>query len=156
MCNPSDLPVAPGSYLLILHVAHPAEIVIGRFGKVAVAPGWYLYTGSALGPGGLRGRLHHHLQPARRPYWHIDYLRQVGEVAEVWCVVDGRRWEHAWAAHLAQQATPAPCRGFGASDCRCAAHCFRVDVAPVLAEFAAAMQRSYLDHPLLHRFLIDG
>ena len=68
----ADLPAAPGSYLLILHVAHPAAIVVGRFGKVAVASGWYLYTGSALGPGGLRGRLRHHLQPAPRPHWHID------------------------------------------------------------------------------------
>ena len=52
MCNTADWPVSPGSYLLILHVAHSAAIVIGRFGKVTVAPGWYLYTGSALGAGG--------------------------------------------------------------------------------------------------------
>ncbi|MFN3332972.1 MAG: GIY-YIG nuclease family protein, partial [Caldilinea sp.] len=91
-----------------------------------VAPGWYLYVGSALGSGGLRGRLRHHLRVVRRPHWHIDYLRQVCTVEQVWCVVDAQCWEHCWAEQLATMATPAPRLRFGASDCRCIAHCFFV------------------------------
>ncbi|HHY57337.1 MAG TPA: GIY-YIG nuclease family protein [Chloroflexi bacterium] len=116
------LPAAPGSYLLILYAERSAEITIGRLGSVQVIPGWYLYTGSALGPGGLRGRVRHHLRPVTRPHWHIDYLRQACTVTEVWYMLDARRWEHLWSTMLSQFASPIP--GFGASDCRCVAHAF--------------------------------
>ena len=96
------LPAAPGSYVLVLAASAPATIAVGRLGEMEVAPGWYLYTGSALGGGGLAGRLRHHLRPVARPHWHIDYLRQVAELRAIWYVVDTVRWEHwpgrpAWA-----------------------------------------------------------
>jgi Uri superfamily endonuclease len=69
------LPVAPGSYILILRADQAATISVGRLGDVPIVPGWYLYTGSALGTGGLHGRVRHHLRPVTRPHWHIDYLR---------------------------------------------------------------------------------
>ena len=133
------LTALPGSYVLVLYAAQHTEITVGRLGCMVVTPGWYLYTGSALGPGGLRGRVRHHVRPVARPHWHIDYLRQVCTVTEVWCTIDARRWEHDWATILMQSATPIP--GFGASDCHCAAHGFHQSHRPELPDFVAAVAR---------------
>ncbi|MFO7633186.1 MAG: GIY-YIG nuclease family protein, partial [Caldilinea sp.] len=141
------LPSVGGSYVLLLKASYSASLTVGRLGTVTVAPGWYLYVGSALGPGGLRGRLHHHMRPLQRPHWHIDYLRQVCDVAAVWYVIDERRWEHQWAHLLAESASFAPCPRFGASDCRCIAHCFHQSTAPSLAHFVTSARQAHPDHP---------
>jgi Uri superfamily endonuclease len=88
--------------------------------------GWYVYVGSALGPGGLAARLCHHLAPMRRPHWHIDHLRTVvGPVVEIWYAVGPERRECDWATRLATRpGATRPIGGFGASDCRCPAHLF--------------------------------
>ncbi len=146
----SCLPAAPGTYVLVLEAACPAAIVVGRLGTLAVEPGWYLYAGSALGAGGLAGRLRHHLRPVTRPHWHIDYLRQVTTVRAIWYSIDGARWEHRWASLLAQMAAPVPCAGFGASDCACAVHGFcRPDVPPFDA-FVARARAAFEGHPPIH------
>jgi Uri superfamily endonuclease len=134
------LPPLPGSYILILRAEQRAEITVGRLGSVRVAPGWYLYTGSALGTGGLRGRVRHHLRPVTRPHWHIDHLRQVCVVVEIWYTVDTRRREHDWATLLGQSATPIP--GFGASDCSCRAHGFHQPRQPELLNFVTGAVRN--------------
>lgn len=136
-------PPAAGSYILVLRSLTETSLTVGRLGEVTVIPGWYLYVGSALGPGGLHSRLRHHLQPVRRPHWHIDFLRQVCPVEQIWCVVDRQRWEHRWAQLLAEIALPAPCLRFGASDCRCAAHCFYVGAKPRLVDFAERVRNVY-------------
>lgn len=118
----TQLPALPGSYLLGLYLRRGTWLEIGRFGRQRLARGWYLYCGSARGPGGLRARLGHHLQPAARPHWHVDYLRHVAELRQIWYLPGDNR-EHCWARQLA--ATPSghcPLIGFGASDCRCASH----------------------------------
>ncbi|MCK6579853.1 MAG: GIY-YIG nuclease family protein [Anaerolineae bacterium] len=89
--------------------------------------------GSAFGPGGLRGRLAHHLAPVRKPHWHIDYLRQAATCREVWSVAGEASREHAWAAALLATpgaSTPAP--RFGASDCACPTHLIHFAVKPDL------------------------
>lgn len=74
----------PGTYALLLRSLASGRVAVGRHGALAVRRGWYVYVGSARGPGGLRGRLLHHLRPAGRPHWHIDYLRQQAAVREIW------------------------------------------------------------------------
>lgn len=152
----AGFPSLPGSYILVLRSDHQAVIPIGRLGAGTVTPGWYLYTGSALGAGGLRGRLQHHLRPVARPHWHIDFLRQVCAVTAVWYAVGERRWEHDWAGLLAQQAQPAPCPGFGASDCRCIAHCFFLSKKPSPVQFVADAQRLHPDHPAVEQRIIEA
>ena len=71
---PTQLPAAPGSYVLLITVAAPLTIHAGRLGAIALSPGTYAYTGSALGPGGLRARVGRHLRAEKRPHWHIDAL----------------------------------------------------------------------------------
>jgi Uri superfamily endonuclease len=115
----------PGTYALLLRSDTPVVIQVGSLGQLVVEPGFYLYIGSALGPGGLRGRLGHHLKPVTRPHWHVDYLRQVAQVVEIRYVISGERLECAWARQLAALAEVSiPLKKFGASDCDCPAHLF--------------------------------
>ena len=50
----------PGTYALILSCASNARIQVGRLGTMQLQCGYYVYLGSALGPGGLRARIAHH------------------------------------------------------------------------------------------------
>ena len=74
----------PGTYALILSCASNACIKIGRVGTMQLQRGYYVYLGSALGPGGLRARIAHHQKLSTRPHWHIDYLRAHTRLHSVW------------------------------------------------------------------------
>ena len=74
--KPKGLVANPGTYALLISSATDQLIRIGRLGTLRLKPGYYMYVGSALGSGGVRGRLAHHMRPAERPHWHIDYLRK--------------------------------------------------------------------------------
>jgi Uri superfamily endonuclease len=115
---------APGSYILMLQCSRGESIGVGRLGTLDVPPGYYLYIGSAFGPGGVAARVGHHRKPALRPHWHIDYLRRVCELVDVRCVYD-EKCEHDWARLLAgSNAVTSPFAGFGSSDCGCYSHLF--------------------------------
>jgi Uri superfamily endonuclease len=134
-----ELPRVPGTYILLLCVDRPCTVAVGRLGTAALAPGWVLYVGSAFGPGGLAARLRHHLRPAARPHWHIDYVRAGLELSEIWVCASPQRLEHRFAALL--PGTPGssiPLPRCGASDCRCAAHLFHFAVRPAPQLLAAA------------------
>lgn len=129
---------AGGTYVLVLPAEGCAIVQIGRLGALSVSPGHYLYVGSALGPGGLKARLGHHLHSMARPRWHIDYLRKVLSISEIWYACDLRRWESAWAQALAERpGITAPLPGFGASDRPGATHLFHSRRRPILAHFRA-------------------
>lgn len=115
---------APGTYVLVLRAATAISVRIGRLGTLAVRSGYYLYAGSACGPGGLRARIQHHARRAAHPHWHIDYLRRRTRLEAVWLGEAGR--EHEWAHAIgALRGATAAMRGFGSSDCRCETHLFR-------------------------------
>jgi len=56
----------PGTYALVLRLARATTIHVGALGAVDFAPGWYVYVGSALGPGGLAARVNRHLSRSKR------------------------------------------------------------------------------------------
>jgi Uri superfamily endonuclease len=125
------LPANKGTYLLILLVRGHRSIQVGRLGLIGFEPGWYAYAGSAFGPGGLAGRLRHHLGAVRKPHWHIDYLRAEATMREVWVSEGEPCREHDWAAVLAKgRLAGTGVRGFGCSDCRCASHLIYFDHRP--------------------------
>lgn len=64
--------------------------------------GFYVYLGSALGPGGLRGRPGHRRRILKRPYWRVDYLRAYMRLGRAWFCYDTERHEHQWAAVLSR------------------------------------------------------
>jgi Uri superfamily endonuclease len=104
---------------------------------VTFPAGWYAYAGSAHGPGGIAARVRRHLRAAKRLHWHIDYLRAVANPVEVWYATDPERWECRWAEALSTlPGVSTPASGFGASDCCCVTHLFRLPALPDPDRFA--------------------
>ena len=115
----------PGTYALILYCAGNARIQIGRLGTMQLQRGYYVYLGSAFGPGGLRARIAHQQKLSSRPHWHIDYLRAHTRLHSAWLVYDGRRHEHHWArAMQKEKGAVIPFSRFGASDCSRPSHLY--------------------------------
>lgn len=136
-----ELPTGPGTYALLLAVPERSRLDVGRLGRLDFDAPFYLYTGSARGPGGLAARLGHHLRPAARPHWHIDLLRRAAAVQEVWFTCDPRRLECHWASAAGSLRDAAPVPGFGASDCRCRSHLFALPRLPRRAAFRRRLDR---------------
>ena len=133
----TDLPAAPGSYLLVLHRSHPTRISVGRLGALAIAPGFYIYCGSAFGPGGLRARLGRHLRGSGKRHWHIDYLRAVTTPRMACFSTAAGNREHDWATELASRNGLRPVPGFGCTDCSCSSHLLHADDLEAIADFRA-------------------
>jgi Uri superfamily endonuclease len=134
------IPPEPGSYVLILHLAEPTTITIGKLGTFDFPAGWYAYTGSALGPGGLAARLAYHHRRDKSFQWHIDYLLAQAELVEMWWAIDNKRRECVWASALRSiPGARVPVPNFGASDCRCLTHLIHFAQQPVFAHFSRAL-----------------
>lgn len=143
---PPHIPSAKGTYLLVLASTGERSVRIGRLGTLELRPGYYVYAGSAFGPGGLAARLGRHLRPSGRLRWHIDYLRAHTVPVEFW-TIEGLRREHRWAAALGSLAGAAiPLAGFGASDCGCRSHLFFFEPRPsaALGRLLVGARRSIL------------
>lgn len=121
----------PGTYALVLKSSSDKWIEVGKLGRLRVRPGFYVYIGSAFGPGGLKARIAHHLKISTRPHWHIDYLRPSTDPTEIWFTYDSKHREHQWSSVLASIIGGSiPITAFGASDCRCPSHLFFFNSLP--------------------------
>ncbi len=119
------LPSRTGTYLLILKLDQESEIHVGKIGIHVFQPGWYLYLGSAFGPGGLKARLQRHIRGGKKTFWHIDYLRSKSLLVEVWFQIIPQPNEHQIAEWLvSQKGIKSSIPGFGSSDCSCESHLF--------------------------------
>ncbi len=133
---------AAGTYILILCSARARTLEVGRLGRFPLQPGYYLYVGSAFGPGGVAARCGHHMRISARPRWHIDYLRAVCRLEQIWYTHDAVRREHEWAGRLASMpGMEAPLPGFGASDCGCATHLFFCRTPPSISAFRRRVKK---------------
>lgn len=113
-----------GTYLLILSLSESAVRQVGSLDEVLFHAGWYVYVGSAFGPGGF-SRITRHRELANSPgsqqnlHWHIDYLLTLPSLsfcnALTWPNIDR---ECSIAKLLHQK----PVAGFGSSDCNCHSH----------------------------------
>ena len=111
------LPEDKGTYVLIASVGQMKRLEVGALGKFDIVPGFYSYVGSAFGPGGLRGRIGHHLESTAAPHWHIDYLLQIATPVEVWYTTQDRKLERHWADLMVElPGFRAAIRRFGSSD----------------------------------------
>lgn len=140
-----------GTYALLVRLDRSQLIRVGRLGEFVFPAGWYVYVGSAHGPGGLAARLTRHRRRAadgKRLRWHVDYLLERAHLVEVWSR-DGRpsalseqRLECEWARVLADApGAEIPIPRFGSSDCRCPAHLIYFATHPVDA-FSRALAES--------------
>lgn len=106
------------TYQLLIELAGPARVQVGRLGAFDFPAGRYVYTGSAKR--NPEARLARHLSATKRLHWHIDYLL----AAPTARVVGTLRFDEA-ECHINQRTDGrvlAP--GFGATDCRagCGSH----------------------------------
>ncbi len=118
-----DMPALKGAYALILHIAHPVSVKRPRTARKPLAPGWYVYAGSARGPGGIRARLARHFRADKRMHWHIDQLTSLSGV-RMWASPAPGGHECDLVAQLSNSGLfRTPCAGFGSTDCRqCEGH----------------------------------
>ena len=125
----------------MLQLARPVVLDVGRLGRVALAPGYYVYVGSAFGPGGLRARLRRHWAGSGRRHWHVDYLRAVTRPVAAWYQAQQASREHDWAAALARGRGLQPVPGFGCTDCRCESHLYHAVKLPSYDAFRRRLGR---------------
>lgn len=64
----------PGTYFIVCEAKTPRNIRIGARGLIAFNAGFYLYVGSAFGPGVIKARVGRHCLRRKTARWHIDYL----------------------------------------------------------------------------------
>jgi len=152
-----SLRIREGTYVLIVELKSLARLQVGKLGLLDFPTGWYAYAGNAYGPGGLRARLGHHLRGARRPHWHVDYLRAWGNLQEIWYGRGGQYDEHIWSACLRampQAVIVAP--GFGSSDCRCETHLVHFRERPDIKCFKRRQPPAAQGaRPPIYRMIID-
>ena len=143
----------PGTYARILSCVSNACIQLGRLGMMQLQHGYYVYLGSALGPGGLRARIAHHQKLSLRPRWHIDYLRAHTQIHCVWFSYDARRREHQWAGVVeAMSGAKVPLLGFGASDCDCRSHLYLFKGCASRDSFQRGLESLAKRHPPVEEF----
>ena len=129
-----------GTYALVLSCSRTEVVQIGKLGPLELQRGFYVYVGSALGPGGVQARVAHHQRISRRPHWHIDYLRPHARIDRVWYSHQGVRREHQWARAIGSlRRASVPLTGFGSSDCGCISHLFFFTRRPSFKEFAGSV-----------------
>jgi sugar fermentation stimulation protein A len=96
-------------------------IEVGALGSQAFLAGFYIYTGRASRS--LGKRIARHRRTEKKLRWHIDYLLQQAQVADVG-VYQGKAAEecsiNCETARVLQAMFPV--KGFGSSDCRCMSH----------------------------------
>jgi sugar fermentation stimulation protein A len=119
-----------GSYLVLLHLPKKSVVEAGALGPLHLAPGWYVYAGSAQK--NLRQRLSRHLRKTNKAkHWHLDYLVPKGDSLAGFPIASCRSLECALAQGLKKlggRGVP----GFGSSDCRasCGSHLYYFETDP--------------------------
>jgi len=125
----------PGIYTLVLYMSRALEIQIASLGVLEFAPGYYCYTGSARGPGGLK-RVDRHIQvllgQKKTRRWHIDYLLPHTSFLQAFVTRTTLDLECQIAARIGERLVPV--RGFGCTDCCCISHLHYSDDLPRMLE----------------------
>lgn len=129
----------PGTYTLLVELPTAAAVEFGARGEYALGSGWYAYTGSAFGPGGLQ-RVDRHRGLAagesEARHWHVDYLLGHPE-SRLAAVYATERADVECGTARALNDAGRPLAGLGASDCDCTAHLAYAPARGVLAGVAA-------------------
>lgn len=147
----------PGSYALIFKCLSRSDVKVGALGILKLEPGYYVYVGSAFGPGGVSARINHHRQISQRPHWHLDYLRPSLQFVEYWYTNDTRPREHQWATRFTElRGARQPFAGFGASDCDCHTHLFRFGFKPSFGGFRRRIRKRISSHGRFYRVVVES
>ena len=119
-------PGIKGTYVLDIEVCQELTVNVGRQGPHRFRRGHYYYVGSARA--GIRARVQRHLGHRRRLFWHVDYLLAAAGVRVQTIWVGGLHPGECQVAHslAAEVGLMEPVARFGAGDCGCPTHLFRV------------------------------
>ncbi len=139
-----QIPSGSGSYLLVFHLARSELIRIGKLGEFWFSGGYYFYSGSAFGPGGLQSRIQRHLRMLKPKKWHVDWLRPRVVIRGVWITQHPLSLECAWVGELQKLGMLGLVPGFGSSDCTsgCPAHLL--------------YHKQSIPHRVIHRALLNS
>ena len=147
----------PGTYALVLPAISKQSISIGKNGTLEIKPGFYLYVGSAFGPGGLKARIEHHRKKSSRPHWHMDYLTARLKPDEVWYSYDQEHREHQWVRILAgAKGASIPLEGFGSSDCGCKSHLYFFNFRPSANSFRRKVHKNIISQDRIFVLKLSG
>ncbi|MCG8333743.1 MAG: GIY-YIG nuclease family protein [Proteobacteria bacterium] len=129
------IPQTKGTYALLLRLKQKLSIRIGKLGIFEFDPGYYVYFGSAFGPGGLKARVGRHQVCNKKCRWHIDYLRRKCSLVEVWYSEKSQNQECLWSGIFTNnRKVTAPVAQFGSSDCGCFSHLFYSPEKPAVIQ----------------------
>ena len=117
-----------GSYLLVIYLEKDRKISVGSLGSLLFKEGYYVYVGSAMK--NLTARIERHKRRRKLLFWHIDYLREQGNLVHAIPIRSATRLECEIAESL-KNVSQGLAAGFGASDCRCDSHLFYMNTNPV-------------------------
>jgi Uri superfamily endonuclease len=160
----TELKPLNGTYVLVLYLPRTTRFPrVGQFGAVELQRGYYTYTGSAFGPGGVRARVGRHADADKEHLrWQVDYVRPAMKFKQVWATYDTVKRECKWAKLLYERlggAVPVP--RMGASDCnrlprplRCRAHFCHFRRRPEVAAFSRLVHQTMPDHADIE--VVDG
>ncbi len=127
----------PGTYALILRSrSRRTGVQVGRLGQIKIEPGYYIYIGSAFGPGGVKARVLRHIRTNKQNRWHIDYLSKYLTPLGAWYSHDSNHLEHLWAQELSNMSGMTSIEGFGSTDCKCFSHLLYSSKVPDLNLFS--------------------
>lgn len=120
-----------GTYTLLMSCRMPFKVRIANNSSVNITKGRYLYTGSALGRGGvsLAGRIERHFRSAKPVNWHVDHFTAHArcEVLVAVGVRSGKRLECVINNSILRHLPTTPAfPGAGATDCRCEGHLLKI------------------------------
>ena len=129
-----------GTYTILLELESSRDIEFGAAGTRHLEAGFYAYTGSAFGPGGLsRIDRHRRVASGQNPtrHWHIDHLLGTEEsrFADAW-TAPNEDVECAVAGAIDAQLID----GIGATDCSCPSH---LNVGPERDRLVTAIEAVY-------------
>lgn len=130
-----------GTYLLVLYCQNQFSTHVGRLGLVKFEEGYYLYTGSAFGGGGVKARVGRHLTAQPSKHWHIDYVKNKMDIVEAWYVIGEKNYEHLWSEKIEKvMELNVPCNNMGSTDCKCKSHFFFSKKRPDFRLFSQLLQ----------------
>jgi sugar fermentation stimulation protein A len=137
-----------GTYTIILACEKPFRAKFGMLGSAEVNPGYYAYTGSALGRGAvsLEGRLARHARRIKKKRWHIDFLttRKAVRFKMVLYLVSNKHLECKINQAIQESVrTASLLPHLGASDCKCQTHLVRVTETMSEAKLSTRLERIY-------------
>ena len=118
-----------GTYVLIIALDHDCLVTVGKLGDILFRAGTYAYCGSAMA--GYRGRVARHFSHDKKTHWHIDYLLREAEPVGAFLAPGGEGMECALARMLLDLKGSEAIAGFGASDCICRSHLYRIEETSV-------------------------